>query len=91
MSPDPKDQPALKPIKPARIAQEVAKLSAGRRNGEFPPDMYDQKFARMIQELRERHIEGTRDEIKAALAPLVREGTITAAEQDRLLKQLGMA
>ena len=81
----------LKPITPARIAQEVVKLSAQKRNGELAADVYDQKFARMIQELRSRHIQGDRADIKAALEPLMKEGKITAAEYDRLLKQLGMA
>ena len=85
------DQPTeLKPIKPARIAEEIAKLSAAKRAGEIRPDMYDQKFARVIQELRERHIDGTREEIQAALKPLIASGDITEKEQFRLLKQLGM-
>lgn len=81
----------LTPIKPARIAQELAKLSAARRNGELKPDVYDQKFARTIQELRERRIDGGRAEVSAALKPLLDAGDITAREYDRLLTQLGMA
>lgn len=85
------DQPGgLTPIKPARIAQEIAKISAGRRSGEIKADMYDQKFARVIQELRSRQIDGTREEIIAALKPLVDGGDITEKEQFRLLAQLGM-
>jgi hypothetical protein len=80
----------LTPIKPARIAQEIAKLSAARRSGEIKADMYDQRFARVIQELRGRHIDGTREEIVAALKPLVDAGDITEKEQFRLLAQLGM-
>ncbi len=80
----------LTPIKPARIAQEIAKLSAARRAGEIKADMYDQKFARVIQELRERQIDGSRAEIIAALKPLVDGGDITEKEQFRLLAQLGM-
>lgn len=80
----------LSPIKPARIAQEIAKLSAARRAGEIKADMYDQRFARVIQELRERHIEGSRDEIVVALKPLLDAGDITEKEHFRLLAQLGM-
>ncbi len=80
----------LTPIKPARIAQEIAKLSAARRAGEIKADMYDQRFARVIQELRGRQIDGTRQEIVAALKPLVDAGDITEKEQFRLLAQLGM-
>lgn len=80
----------LTAIKPARIAQELARLSAQLRSGEIKNDMYDQKFARMIQELRARKIEGGRDDIVAALLPLVQAGEVTEKEQFRLLAQLGM-
>lgn len=80
----------LTSIKPARIAQEIAKLSAKRKSGEIKADQYDQMFARVIQELRDRRIDGGRDEILAALKPLVDSGDITEKEEFRLLKQLGM-
>lgn len=80
----------LAPIKPARIAQEIAKISAARRSGEIKADMYDQRFARMIQELRGRRVDGSREDITAALKPLLDAGDITEKEHFRLLKQLGM-
>jgi hypothetical protein len=80
----------LTPIKPARIAQEIAKLSAAKRAGEIKADMYDQRFARVIQELRGRQIDGSREEIVAALKPLLDAGDITEKEHFRLLAQLGM-
>ena len=87
------DQPEgseLKPISPARVAQEISKLSAMKRNGELTTDLYDQKFARMIQELRARRIEGTRAEIMAALTPLTTSGAVTVPELKRLVQQLGL-
>ncbi|HUL68679.1 MAG TPA: hypothetical protein VLT17_00390 [Gemmatimonadales bacterium] len=90
MSADEPQGPTLKPVTPARVAQEISKLSAERRNGEVEPHVYDQRFARMIQELRARRIEGTRADIQAALEPLVKAGTITAGEYKRLISQLGM-
>lgn len=81
----------LKPITPARIAQELVKLSATRTAPGFDAATYDQRFARVIQELRERRIDGGRAEVHAALLPLVEKGTITRAEFDRVTKQLGMA
>ncbi len=87
------DQPEgseLKPISPARVAQEISKLSAMKRNGELTTDLYDQKFARMIQELRARRIEGTRAEIMATLTPLTTSGAVTAQELQRLIQQLGL-
>ncbi|HTS89196.1 MAG TPA: hypothetical protein VMG41_11965 [Gemmatimonadales bacterium] len=80
----------LKPIKPSRIAEELGKLSAARRRGELKADAYDQRFARVIQELRERQIDGTRDDILAALKPLLDAGDITEKEHFRLIAQLGM-
>ncbi len=80
----------LTPIKPARVAQEIAKISAARRSGEIKADMYDQRFARVIQELRGRQIDGSREEIVAALKPLLDAGDITEKEHFRLLAQLGM-
>lgn len=87
------DQPdaQLKPITPARIAQELVKLSATRRAEGFDAAAYDQRFARVIQELRARRIDGGRAEVHAALLPLVEQGTITRGEFDRVTKQLGMA
>ena len=52
--------------------------------------LVEKGFARVIQELRSRHIDGTREEIIAALKPLVDAGDITEKEQFRLLAQLGM-
>ena len=86
----PEQSGELTPIKPARIAQEIAKISAARRSGEIKADEYDQRFARMIQELRGRHIDGSREEIIAALKPLLDAGDITEKEHFRLLAQLGM-
>jgi len=80
----------LTPIKPARLAQEISKLSLARRNGEVDPAGYDQRFARIIQELRGRRVDGSREDIVAALKPLLDAGDITEKEQFRLLAQLGM-
>ena len=80
----------LAPIKPERIAQELAKFHADRQSGNFKTPVLDQKFARIVQELRARRIDGTREEVRAALKPLVDNGSISAGECDRLLTQLGM-
>ena len=80
----------LTPIKPERIAQELAKFHADRQSGKFKTDVLDQKFARIIQELRDRRVDGTRAEMLAALKPLVESGAVSRGEHDRLLTQLGM-
>lgn len=81
----------LASISPARAAQELVKLSAAHKNGEVTADVYEHKFSRMIQELRDRRISGTRAEIMAALEPLRLDGTVTPAEWDRFVSQLGLA
>ena len=82
---------ALKPITPARIAEELKKLSSQRKEGKLAADEYEHRFARMISELRDRRIDGSRAEILATLAPLKDQGIVTAADWTRLTKQLGLA
>ena len=80
----------LTPIPPARAAQELAKLSAAFKSGELNQHEYEHKFARMVSELRDRQISGTRAEIMAALEPLRLDGTVTPAEGHRFVSQLGL-
>jgi hypothetical protein len=82
---------ALKPIKPARVAEELRKLSAARKSGELQPDEYEHRFARMIGELRDRRIDGSRAEILATLTPLFEQGIVSAEDWRRLTRQLGLA
>jgi hypothetical protein len=81
----------LKPVTPARVAEELRHRSAMLKSGEMNATGYDQRFARMIGELRDRRIEGSRAEILAALAPLKDDGTVSIADWARLTKQLGLA
>lgn len=81
----------LAPVKPARVAQELRALSDGRQSGRIKPDEYEHRFSRMISELRDRRIDGTRAEILAALSPLQADGTVTPKDWARLTKQLGLA
>jgi len=86
-----KQEGALKPITPARVAEELRKLGSQRKNGTLAADEYEHRFARMIGELRDRRIDGSRAEIMATLTPLMNEGIIPAADWQRLTKQLGLA
>jgi hypothetical protein len=81
----------LKPVTPTRVAEELRHLSVMLKNGEVDASGYDQRFARMIGELRDRRIQGTRAEILAALSPLKDDGTVTLSDWARLTKQLGLA
>jgi hypothetical protein len=81
----------LKPVTPARVAQELRRLSSERAAGDVKPDEYEHRFARMITELRDRRIDGSRAEILATLTPLLQEGVVSAEDWRRLTRQLGLA
>ena len=81
----------LKPVTPARVADELKKLSSMRANGELDADEYEHRFSRMITELRDRRIDGTRAEILGTLTPLFEQGVVTPDDWRRLLRQLGLA
>ena len=89
MTSNPPSQPS-KPIAASRVARELAHLSDMRTNGELDRDEYEHRFSRMISELRERRIEGNRQEIIAAIKPLLDDGRIHAAEYYRFVQQMGL-
>lgn len=82
---------SLTPIAPARVAQELTKLADARRSQELNADEYEHRFARMVSELRDRKIAGSRAEILDALTPLRTGGIVTPTDWDRLTKSLGLA
>jgi hypothetical protein len=82
---------SLKPITPARVAEELRKLSSLRASENIKPDEYEHRFSRMVSELRDRRIDGTRAEILATLTPLLQEGIVSAEDWRRLTRQLGLA
>jgi hypothetical protein len=86
-----KQEGALKPVTPARVAEELRKLNSQRKAGKLDPDEYEHRFARMIGELRDRRIDGSRADILATLTPLKDEGIVSLADWTRLTKQLGLA
>jgi len=81
----------LKPITPARVAEELRKLSSQRKEGKLAPDEYEHRFSRMITELRERRIDGSRAEILGTLTPLLEQGIVSPPDWQRLTRQLGLA
>ena len=90
MSADQQDG-TLKPVTPTRVAEELRSLSERRKNGELQKDEYEHRFSRMITELRDRRIDGSRAEILATLTPLLTDGVVSAEDWRRLTKQLGLA
>ena len=85
-----KQEGALKPVTPARVAEELKKLSAQRKDGKLQPDEYEHRFSRMISELRERRIDGNRADILGTLMPLKDQGIVSLPDWQRLIKQLGL-
>jgi hypothetical protein len=85
-----KQEGALKPVTPARVAEELKKLSAQRKDGTLKPDEYEHRFSRMITELRERRIDGNRADILGTLMPLKDQGIVSLTDWQRLIKQLGL-
>ena len=84
------EEKKLKPIAPARVAKELRKLVAGQKSGEYDADEYEHRFARMIGELRDRSIDGSRADILAALTPLRSDGTLDPTAWERLTRSLGL-
>jgi hypothetical protein len=82
---------SLKPVSPARVAEELRKLSTQRQSGTLKADEYEHRFSRMISELRDRRIDGNRADILATLTPLLEQGVVTAEDWRRLTRQLGLA
>jgi hypothetical protein len=81
----------LKPVTPARVAEELRRLCSQRKEGKLAPDEYEHRFSRMITELRDRRIDGSRADILGTLTPLKDQGVISLEEWHRLTRQLGLA
>lgn len=79
------------PIPPDRVAQELRRICEMRDTGQLDRDEYEHRFARMVSELRDRRIAGTRAEIMAVLSPIKDEGKVDAMAWDRLIGSLGLS
>lgn len=80
----------MAPIPPDRVAQELRNICEMRDTGQLDRDEYEHRFARMVSELRDRRIAGTRAEIMAVLSPIKDEGKVDAMAWDRLIGSLGL-
>jgi hypothetical protein len=85
------DAPQLKSVAPERVAKELRHICELRDSGQLDADEYEYRFARMVSELRDRKISGSRAEIMAVLEPLRGKGGVDATAWDRLVKGLGLA
>jgi hypothetical protein len=78
------------PVAVDRFKQEMEKLKGEMDAGRLKHSEYDQRLARVIQELRERGLEGDRATVTAALDDLATRGVITPAVRMHLESRLGL-
>ncbi|MGH7568307.1 MAG: hypothetical protein ACREL9_04925 [Gemmatimonadales bacterium] len=79
------------PISVERLVQALEKLKAEMDAGKLRSGEYDQRLARVIQELRERRLEADRPDINAAINDMLQRGVITPSVKQHLVKRLGLA
>lgn len=78
------------PVSIDRFKQELEKLKSEMDAGNLKHSEYDQRLARMLQELRERGVDGDRAKVTAALDDLSKRGVITPGVREHLEKRLGL-
>lgn len=78
------------PVPIARIVQELEKLKSEMDAGELKHSEYDQRLARILQELRDRGVDGDRGKVTAALDDLITRGIITPGVREHLELRLGL-
>ena len=78
------------PVPIARIVEELEKLKSEMDAGNLKHSEYDQRLARILQELRDRGVDGDRAKVTAALDDLIKRSVITPGVRDHLEKRLGL-
>ncbi len=78
------------PISVERFVQELEKLKQEMDAGRLKHSEYDQRLARVIQELRDRKLDADRPKISGAIEDALKRGIITPAVKDHLEKRLGL-
>jgi len=73
-----------------RLVQELERLKQEMDAGRLKSGEYDQRLARVIQELRERGLDPDRARITAALDDALRRGIITSGGREHLERRLGL-
>lgn len=79
------------PITVERFVQELEKLKQEMDAGRLRHGEYDQRLARIIQELRDRKLDADRPRIAAAIDDALQRGIITPSVKDHLIKRLGLS
>ena len=79
------------PVTVERLVQELEKLKIEMDAGRLRHSEYDQRLARVIQELRERGLDTDRAKITGALDDLQQRGVITPGVKQHVAKRLGLS
>ena len=78
------------PISIERFVEQLEKLKTEMVSGNLQHSEYDQRLARVIQELRERGLDADRPKITATLEDVLAKGTITPSVKEHLENRLGL-
>lgn len=74
-----------------QLESKLEALKQEMTSGALRTGEYDQRLARLIQEMRDRKIDADRDEIRTKLQELLDKGTITPSGKEHIEKRLGIA
>lgn len=80
----------MAPVTLDHLVTKLEKLKAEMDAGTLRHSEYDQRLARVIQELRDRKIDADRPAIQAKLDELLAKGTITPSVKQHITKRLGL-
>lgn len=79
------------PVTVERLIQELEKLKTEMDAGRLRSGEYDQRLARIVQELRDEGIDADRNRMTAALDDALKRGVITPSGKIHLMKRFGLA
>jgi hypothetical protein len=73
-----------------RFVEELEKLHGEMTSGNLKHSEYDQRLARVIQELRDRGLDADRAQITATLEDVLKRGIVTPSVKEHLENRLGL-
>ena len=78
------------PVSIDRLVKELEKLKGEMDAGNLKSGEYDQRLARVIQELRDQKLDADRAQMNTTLDDLERRGTITPGVKAHLQSRFGL-
>jgi hypothetical protein len=73
-----------------RFVEELETLHGEMTSGNLKHGEYDQRLARVIQELRDRGLDADRAQITATLEDVLKRGIVTPSVKEHLENRLGL-